>query len=147
MRCITRCSQWPCCTSRMEGLSGPHYCPQKQTAAPVICLDLKYTHTQRITLLSSWLWQQQHVLKVMHWPSGRKESWLAAIDSWLRCLSQHSWRGMCLSRLWSTVRVCREAQLDSWCGSDLSWFIDTSRVSSSCKSPISESFRGNSHVW
>lgn len=42
--CITRCSRWPCYTSRREDLLGPHCCPQTQTAAPVICPDLKHTH-------------------------------------------------------------------------------------------------------
>ena len=46
--CITRYNRWPCYTSRKAGLSGPHCCPQTQTAAPVICPDLK--HTEILTL-------------------------------------------------------------------------------------------------
>lgn len=45
--CVTRCSRWPCCTSRREGLSGPHCCPRTQTAAPGTYPDLKHTNRQR----------------------------------------------------------------------------------------------------
>lgn len=101
------------------------------------------THTQifNLTLLtiSTSLWQRTD--KVVFWPSGRKVSRLAAMESWLRRWSQQSCRGTWLSGLWSAVRFCRETQRCSRSGRDISWFIDTSRVSSSCRSPISEGFR------
>lgn len=73
-----------------------------------------------------------------YWPSGRKVRRLAAMESWFRRCSQQSWRGTWLRRLWSTVRFCRERQRWRRSGRDISWFIAKSRVSRSCRSPISE---------
>lgn len=82
--------------------------------------------------------------KRIHRPSGRKVSRLAAIESWLRRWSQQSCRGTWLSRLWSAVRFCSERQRCSRSGRDISWFIDTSSVSKSCRSPISA---GVTNMW
>lgn len=67
-------------------------------------------------------------------PIGRKLIRLAAMESWLSRSRQHSCRGTWLNWLWSAVRFCRETQLCRRSGRHTSWFIDTSKVSSSCRS-------------
>ena len=101
------------------------------------------THIQHIhislLISSTSLWQRTD--NRLYEPSGRKVSRLAAMESWLRRWSQQSCRGTRHSRLWSAVRFCRDKQRCRRCGRDISWFMDTSRVSRSCRSPISGDIR------